>query len=197
MGRPMALPAIPVNVSTRQPGRSGCQVSSGGWMVDTRALLERINLAALIEADLGQPVRREGRWLKWTCPFHDDKETPSLGVANNHWKCFGCGRSGDAVDWLRQREGLSFREACQQLGTREPLVVATTTTGAGTASAPMPAAAWQERARKVVDACQRALASDVGARARTWLNRRGLADETIRVWRLGFNFPGRRGKGSR
>ena len=47
-------------------------------MVDTKALLERVDVAALIERDLGQPVRREGRWLKWTCPFHDDRKTPSL-----------------------------------------------------------------------------------------------------------------------
>ena len=81
-------------------------------MVNTKALLAGVDLAALIERDLGQPVRREGRWLKWICPFHDDRKTPSLGVACNRWKCFGGGRSGDAIDWLREREGLSFREAC-------------------------------------------------------------------------------------
>ena len=57
-------------------------------MVDTRALLERVDLAALIERDLGYPVLREGRWLKWTCPFHDDTKTPSLGVTGSSWKSF-------------------------------------------------------------------------------------------------------------
>ena len=33
-------------------------------MVDTKALLEGVDMAALIGGDLGQPVRREGRWLK-------------------------------------------------------------------------------------------------------------------------------------
>ena len=32
-------------------------------MVDTKTLLERVDVAGLIERDLGQPVRREGRWL--------------------------------------------------------------------------------------------------------------------------------------
>ena len=76
-------------------------------MVDTKALLEGVDMAALIGGDLGQPVRREGRWLKWICPFHADRKTPSLGVAGNRWKCFGCGRSGDAIDWLRERTGTS------------------------------------------------------------------------------------------
>jgi DNA primase len=88
-------------------------------MVDTRALLERADVATLIGGDLGPPVRREGRWLKWICPFRADAKTPSLGVMSNRWKCFGCGRSGDAIDWLRERERLSFREACRRLGSME------------------------------------------------------------------------------
>jgi DNA primase len=156
-------------------------------LVDVQVLRERINLAALVEQDLGQPVRREGRWFKWTCPFHADGKTPSLGVANNRWKCFGCGRSGDAIDWIREREGLSFREACQQLGAMELAAASNPTTQAEPAAWSMPSATWQERAQAVVSSCQPALWSDVGARARAWLNRRGLSDGTLRSWRLGFN----------
>jgi DNA primase len=156
-------------------------------VIEVRVMLERVDLAALVEQDLGQPVRREGHWLKWTCPFHADGKTPSLGVAGNRWKCFGCGRSGDAIDWLREREGLSFREACQQLGAMELAAASNPTTHAEPAASLMPSAAWQERAQKAVDTCRATLWSDVGAKARAWLNRRGLTDETMRAWRLGFN----------
>jgi DNA primase len=156
-------------------------------VVDVKDLLAWVDLAALIERELGQPLRREGRWLKWTCPFHADAKTPSLGVANNRWKCFGCGRSGDAIDWLRERKGLSFQEACQRLGAMEPLATAATTTRTEPVTAPLPSAAWQEQAQQVVNVCQSALWSDVGAKARAWLNRRGLADETLQGWQLGFN----------
>ena len=52
-------------------------------MFDVKVLRDRVDLAALIERELGSPARREGRWLKWVCPFHADAKTPSLGVAGN------------------------------------------------------------------------------------------------------------------
>jgi DNA primase len=156
-------------------------------MVDTKTLLERVDVAALIEHDLGQPVRREGRWLKWTCPFHDDRKTPSLGVAGNRWKCFGCGRSGDAIDWMRERKGLSFQEACQRLGSIDLVPTSKKAASRQPPSSLAPAAAWQDLALEVVRTCQAVLWSDDGTKARVWLSRRDLANETIRRWRLGFN----------
>jgi DNA primase len=156
-------------------------------MVDTKTLLERIDVAALIERDLGPPVRREGRWLKWTCPFHDDRKTPSLGVAGNRWKCFGCSRSGDAIDWVREREGLGFQEACQRLGSMELVL------NSGNVAQPprrvfsASSTSWQQQALAVVSTCRTVLWSDVGARARAWLKQRGITDETLRRWCLGFN----------
>jgi DNA primase len=156
-------------------------------MVDTKALLERVDLAALIERDLGHPVRREGRWLKWICPFHDDRKTPSLGVAGSRWKCFGCGRSGDAIDWLRKRERLDFREACGLLGSIDLVPSSEKAAPHHLPSSSVPATAWQHQALDVVSYCQATLWSDAGTEARGWLNRRGLAKDTVRKWRLGFN----------
>ena len=156
-------------------------------MFDVEALLQQVEMAALVERDLGRPVRREGRWLKWTCPFHADGRTPSLGVAGNRWKCFGCGRSGDAIDWLHERDGLSFQEECEQLGALDLPLASGPTTNLQPSPSSGPSAAWQERAQKVVNACWAALWSETGARARIWLNRRGLLDETVQHWQLGFN----------
>ena len=161
-------------------------------MVDVTALLKSIDLATLIEQDLGSPVRREGRWLKWRCPFHADGKTPSLGVANNRWKCFGCGKSGDAIGWLRAREGLGFREACERLGAMSYLPTSSTTVQRQPSSSSAPTQRWQNRALEVVSHCEATLWSDVGARARSWLNRRGLTDETVRHWHLGFNCHSRK-----
>jgi DNA primase len=156
-------------------------------MVDTETLLERVDVATLIERDLGQPARREGRWLKWTCPFHNDRKTPSLGVAGNRWKCFGCGRSGDAIDWLRKRERLNFREACGRLGSIDLVPSSEKAAPHHLPSSSVPATAWQDQTLEVVSYCQATLWSDAGTKARGWLNRRGLAKDTVTKWRLGFN----------
>jgi DNA primase len=156
-------------------------------MVDTKALLERVDLAALIERDLGYPVRREGRWFKWICPFHDDRKTPSLGVAGNRWKCFGCGSSGDAIDWLRKRERLNFREACGRLGSIDLVPSSEKAAPHHLPSSSVPATAWQNQALDVVSNCQAYLWSDTGTKALGWLSRRGLAKDTVKKWRLGFN----------
>ena len=156
-------------------------------MLDVKALLGQVDMATLIERDLGHPVRREGHWLKWRCPFHADAKTPSLGVAGNRWKCFGCGRSGDAIDWLREREGLSFQEACELLRALDLPPASQTTISPRPILASVPPLEWQEQAQQVVSACQSVLWSEAGTKARNWLNRRGLANETVRHWKLGFN----------
>lgn len=48
------------------------------------------------------------------CPFHDDR-TASFNIKNNFYHCHGCGVSGDTIDFLMERDGLSFREAVLNL----------------------------------------------------------------------------------
>lgn len=48
------------------------------------------------------------------CPFHQDK-TASMYLKNNFFHCFGCGLSGDTIDLLMKRDGLSFKEAVIKL----------------------------------------------------------------------------------
>jgi hypothetical protein len=50
------------------------------------------------------------------CPFHSEK-TPSFFVfdSSNKYHCFGCGEHGDAIDFIRKIDGLSFRDAVERL----------------------------------------------------------------------------------
>ena len=79
-------------------------------MIDT----SKVNLRAIIERDLG-PAR--GKPPSWQCCFHNDHD-PSLKLwpDEDHWRCFGCDRHGDAIDWLQERQGLTFGAACEALG---------------------------------------------------------------------------------
>jgi hypothetical protein len=51
----------------------------------------------------------------------------------------------------------------------------------------VPAAAWRDQALDTVHNCQAFLWSDTGTKALGWLSRRGLAKDTVKKWRLGFN----------
>lgn len=67
----------------------------------------------------GVALRRSGTHLVGLCPFHQD-EHPSLVVypETRSFYCFGCGASGDAIDFVRRAAGLSFVDALERLGSQ-------------------------------------------------------------------------------
>jgi DNA primase len=70
-----------------------------------------------VVAGHGVALRRSGTHLMGLCLFHQD-EHPSLVVypETRSFYCFGCGASGDVIDFVRRAEGLSFVEALERLG---------------------------------------------------------------------------------
>jgi DNA primase len=83
-----------------------------------RLLVQRVKDATDLVALVGQSVklRKQGSAHVGLCPFHSER-TPSFQVvpARQFWHCFGCGKNGDAISWLQERDGLSFGEAFEQL----------------------------------------------------------------------------------
>lgn len=61
-------------------------------------------------------LKRQGREWSGLCPFHGEK-TPSFTVSpgKGFYHCFGCGAHGDAIDFRREIDGLSFRDAVEDL----------------------------------------------------------------------------------
>ena len=83
-----------------------------------RDLKLRVNLADVISRVVA--LRKAGgSRLKGLCPFHNEK-TPSFNVDadKGFYKCFGCGKAGDAITFVRETEQLSFTEAVETLGQR-------------------------------------------------------------------------------
>lgn len=162
-----------------------------------------MNLLDLIRHDT--PLRRSsakhGGEYSGPCPLcrrgtDRFKVWPLLG----RWACLGakagragCDRAGDAIDYLRIRDGLSYEDACAALG-RSPTLCAlrsrlpSAPMVAPPAPAPLapPSAIWQQRGRAWADFCQRALFAKQGRGAREWLQRRGLTETTIRQAQLGY-----------
>lgn len=148
--------------------------------------LPHVDLAKLIAADIGPPDRNR----KWLCPFHDDRNSPNLSIdrEGKRWKCWACGASGDAVEWLRRRDGLDFKAAVARLGGQvQAYSPCAKPRPAFKPPLPAPAKDWQASASRLVDASVRNLWVPSGAKALAWLRQRGLKGETIRQARLGYH----------
>jgi len=154
------------------------------------AFLDELRARTPMPSLAGRRVRlaKSGRNWKGLCPFHNEK-SPSFYVYEDSFHCFGCGAHGDAFAWLMRLEGLGFMEAVERL--------------AGEAGLEVPKATPEQRAREqrakdlgqVLDAAaaayRRRLYTAEGAEGLAYLRRRGLTDDTIERFGLGWSGAGR------
>src|SRR5207244_4497539 len=122
------------------------------------------------------------------CPFHQER-TPSFHVRpdEKHYHCFGCQASGDPFTFVMETEGLDFKAALESLADRFGVQLET--------EAEDPAAATRrERRERLYTLLGRAAtyyARNLGesreaADARAYLLGRGLTEETLREFRVGY-----------
>lgn len=73
------------------------------------------SLETLTSSYLKKP-RRYGGQIKDLCHFHEEK-TPSFVIYlnDNHFHCYGCGKHGDSIAYLMEKEGIDFKEAVRRL----------------------------------------------------------------------------------
>lgn len=127
-------------------------------------------------------LQKQGSNFRALCPFHNEK-TPSFYVspARQTWHCFGCGEGGDIFTFVMKMEGVEFVEALRTLAKK-----------AGVELKNQDPKTAGERAMLVrvcalaTEFFQNNLASESGAAARTYLFGRGITQETITEFRLGF-----------
>mgnify|MGYP001455932178 FL=1 len=154
------------------------------------AFLDELRARTPLPQLIGRKARliRNGRRWKGCCPFHNEK-TPSFYVYDDHFHCFGCGAHGDAISFLMRAEGASFPEAVERLAAEAGMEV----------PKPSPEArAREQRARDLHGvlaaaeaAFRRRLHLPEGRAALDYLRRRGLSDETIARFGLGWSGEGR------
>jgi DNA primase len=122
------------------------------------------------------------------CPFHKEK-SPSFSVhaARQFYHCFGCQASGDVFSFVQKIENITFPEAvravAQKLGVPMPKQAFSTEAEAKDARLRTALLEIHERACIFFQECLR---RPDGARAREYLAGRGLNEETIRQFRIGF-----------
>ncbi|MDQ6670932.1 MAG: DNA primase [Chloroflexota bacterium] len=151
----------------------------------TEDIKARVDLVDLIGRTV--ELKRAGSHYRGLCPFHAEK-TPSFYVRpqTQSWHCFGCGKSGTAFDWLMEREHLEFSEALRALANM---------VGVTLPERRDPEA--EDQSRRLLTILERAqtfyqglLWGAGGGRARAYLSGRGLADETLRTFGMGYAASG-------
>ncbi|HCM91902.1 MAG TPA: DNA primase, partial [Lachnospiraceae bacterium] len=126
------------------------------------------------------------------CPFHNEKSASfSVNQARQMYHCFGCGKSGNVITFIMEYENFTFPEALKLLADR--------------AGVTLPEIEYSEEERKkdnlkarILEAYKEAgkyyyyqLRSEAGERAMEYFKGRGLSDETINKFGLGYAVTGR------
>jgi DNA primase len=151
---------------------------------DRDRVLDATDLAALIGEHLS--LRPQGREMVGLCPFHDDR-SPSLAVVthkgNGFYKCFACGASGNAIDFVMEYLKLDFPSALKMLAARAGV---TLSERAERREAPDDREAVALANRLALRFYRRALAGDDAEAARSAIAAREFPEAIVEGFQLGY-----------
>lgn len=151
------------------------------------AIRQALDIVEVVGAYL--PLQRQGRNFVGLCPFHKDTK-PSLQVNPERqiWKCWPCNKGGDIFSWVMEHDKVEFREAIRMLAERAGIELKQFTHSKpiqpGSPDdkvALLQAAAWAEQ--QFHDYLLKADGAEV---ARHYLEDRGITQESIEKFRVGF-----------
>lgn len=133
-------------------------------------------------------LKRSGRNSKGLCPFHSEK-TPSFTVYTDtaSFYCFGCQTGGDVIGFIRKIENLDYVEAVKFLANRAGIAVPEEGKNDGLSHMRM---RIREQNREAGRFFYRSLYSPAGKNALEYFRSRGLTDDTIRRFGLGWSPDG-------
>src|SRR5207245_29522 len=147
-------------------------------------LRDRVDVVTVVQRRVA--LKKSGRDWKGLCPFHGEK-TPSFYVVPDKriFHCFGYGATGDAIKFVMQLDGKSFREAAEQLAGEAGVDLKPEDPEEARRSARR--ASLAEVNEKACTFYERVLwEHPKGEVAREHLRKRGITEDTARAWRLGY-----------
>ncbi len=150
---------------------------------------DRLDIVEVVSSYL--QLDKSGRNYKALCPFHGEK-TPSFVVfpESQRWYCFGaCSEGGDIFNFVMKMEGWDFRTTLEELAAQAGVELEPRT--------PQQAKAAEEadRLRDLLAAAARyyhhlLVNSPEAEVGRAYVERRGLASETVDAFQVGYSLPG-------
>jgi DNA primase len=138
-------------------------------------------------------LKRSGSNLMGLCPFHHEK-SPSFSVSADKqlYYCFGCGKGGGAFQFLMDHDGYSFPEAVEYLAEKVGLELPQENDADRLKS--QKEASQRKKALNLLaqtaDAFATQLHSESGAKAKAYIQQRGLPEHIISTYKLGFSPDG-------
>jgi DNA primase len=145
-------------------------------------ILGRVDIVEVISGYI--PLKRAGRNFKAPCPFHQEK-TPSFMVSPDRqiYHCFGCGESGNAFKFLMRHERMEFPEAVETLAKKAGVVLPETQKED---SAKTGQILNIFKANELTAAFYaQNLQSLENARVKDYLLKRGISEQSIRLFKIG------------
>ncbi len=151
-------------------------------MDQIQEIKNKLNIVEVVKEYLPQLKQSGSNW-KGLCPFHNEK-TPSFMVSEDKqfWHCFGCNEGGDVYEFIKKIENVDFPESLRMLAQKAGVVL-------------------KKQDPKLLDLKARLLdlqqeaakffvahlwQTKTGGQALDYLRQRGLQDETVQAWKIGW-----------
>jgi DNA primase len=157
----------------------------------TEKVKERVDIEDVVNDYV--PLKKRGQNLWACCPFHNEK-SPSFSVspAKQIYKCFGCGKAGDPIQFVMDVEGIGFNEAIRHLAKKYGIEVEEERS-----QRPEDVQAYNEKESLYIvlnfakDFFVKSLATDEGkAIGESYFRERGLTQAIIQKFELGYALDG-------
>lgn len=144
----------------------------------TNEIKEKLDIVELIGSYI--KIEKAGQNYKAKCPFHNEK-TPSFFISpkRNSFYCFGCGAKGDIFSFVEQFENVDFLGALRMLADKAGVKIRYEKDSHKDE---------KEKLFNCIDEAGKIFEENLknNSEALNYLKSRGLKEETIRLWRIGF-----------